>query len=537
MEGRYGALDGLQTFHARVQTLVNIVQGVTREKNTTPSFAELNTPEHHGVVCAQWKPEKDRDNRGKVYLYFCPEDMTVALEHVAGIGWQGVPDAMQGTQHHEPNLRTVLRPLPIVGKLVERKIIRQPLRELGSGFFQRVFTAKRRPHPRIGTRVMIGQPTPHDFALRVDGEGNGFRHVPDMTMTDGGRWARNMLDFAEVDGDRADAKRGSPADLLYRRQGWRTINGEPLPTPVAADMYAGSLSNEELARTDLAKDKLKEAPEGSYEEVDPVDAAIATTSRHGPQLIWDLIEDHEAGARGLEPPYSASPERSKFDGSVAQCVVGLKGVAERLNAGKPKNQQAEVKAAYVCLNRNSTEPSGKVLVHRKETPDEVRLRQQQRGYSQRSFHGAIFGSAANHRNVTAYDVSVGQGKAPSHPDFYRYLCAVADWRLKRPKRTEITRPGILTWEKFLSAHGQYFNAEPAWRRALIEGNMDYYSTGKLPDCLPVLPEGLPPAVICETRTRQTRSASPASAKTAERSSNAQSSAINQSTLAAPESEA
>ena len=55
-----------------------------------PGLASTAEPE-----CERRRGE-DRDNRGKVYLYFCPEDTTVALENVQGIGWQGVPDVQQG---------------------------------------------------------------------------------------------------------------------------------------------------------------------------------------------------------------------------------------------------------------------------------------------------------------------------------------------------------------------------------------------------------------------------------------------------------
>ena len=44
------------------------------------------------MVGSQWQSAEDRDNRRKVYLYFCPEDMTVALDNIQGIGWDGVPD-------------------------------------------------------------------------------------------------------------------------------------------------------------------------------------------------------------------------------------------------------------------------------------------------------------------------------------------------------------------------------------------------------------------------------------------------------------
>jgi hypothetical protein len=58
------------------------------------SEQELAHMRSSGIHSTAWKPGEDRDNRGKVYLYFCPEDMTVALRNVEGIGWQGVPDQL-----------------------------------------------------------------------------------------------------------------------------------------------------------------------------------------------------------------------------------------------------------------------------------------------------------------------------------------------------------------------------------------------------------------------------------------------------------
>lgn len=97
MRMQYMAINDRQTFHARLQTLVQIVHGVVEKKHATPAFAQIK--DHavcHGMAGAAWRAEADRDNRGKVYLYFCPEDMTVALDNMQGIGWQGVPDHQNG---------------------------------------------------------------------------------------------------------------------------------------------------------------------------------------------------------------------------------------------------------------------------------------------------------------------------------------------------------------------------------------------------------------------------------------------------------
>lgn len=176
MTKRYPLLSGGQTFHARLTTLANIVNGVQKKKHAAPALAELpDTSKHRGVVGAKWVAAEDRDNRGKVYLYFSPEDMTVGLANVQGIGWQGIPEYMRGTQ-------VSARPFPLTDENGEPinvnttitkagEVLRKPLAELGAGFFQRIFTIKRRPDSRTGAQVLIGQkPSPYDFALRGKGE-------------------------------------------------------------------------------------------------------------------------------------------------------------------------------------------------------------------------------------------------------------------------------------------------------------------------------------------------------------------------------
>ncbi|MGC4060176.1 MAG: hypothetical protein QM749_04730 [Aquabacterium sp.] len=59
------------------------------------------------------------------------------------------------------------------------------------------------------------------------------------------------------------------------------------------------------------------------------------------------------------------------------------------------------------------------------------------------------------------------------------------------------RVGILKWPLFLSSFGKYWSVEDDWRKKVIEGNCDYYSTGVLPDWLPLVAD-LPSAIVCET---------------------------------------
>lgn len=471
MSGKYDCLRGMQSLHARLQTLVNIVKGVSEKKQTTPAFDTLKNPEHRGVVGARWEPSKDRDNRGKVYLYFCPEDRTVALNNVQGIGWQGVPDYMQpihGEVAYEKtrsNASSTYRQRQIQAQEREQaEITRQPLRELGSGFFQRVFTAKKRPGP-----VLIGQAQPHDFILRQDGEDDNAHAAPGAGTL--------RKDSIPVDAYR------SLDDSPYGRMGVRTINGEPLPKPVKASMYEGSASHD--------------GPKGAYEEVDPIDAAIATTSRFGYRSIWVKMADPSPRKASVGPGAISSPSQRLHPHKVRQDTNRIEEVQAALNSGKTQRaDETRVLDVYYCLGVDM-HPTGQLLVHREESPNEARLRWQHE-LSPRSFHGAIFGGAENHRQVTAYDVAIGQGKAPSDLEFYAYLCAVADWRLKKLQvKNDRLRPGILEWGKFQVKFGKYYSVEPAWRKAIIEGNSDYYSTGILPKFLPVLPEGAPPAVVVE----------------------------------------
>jgi hypothetical protein len=120
MKQLYAGIDGLQTVRARLDTLVNIVKGVAAQRRDGWSADAARPHEASGLHSTAWKPGEDRDNRGKVYLYFCPEDMTVALRNVQGIGWQGVPDQLMAAP---PYVRPTRNPQQL-GK-------RKPLQELG----------------------------------------------------------------------------------------------------------------------------------------------------------------------------------------------------------------------------------------------------------------------------------------------------------------------------------------------------------------------------------------------------------------------
>jgi pimeloyl-ACP methyl ester carboxylesterase len=113
-----------QTSHAREETLRKIVADfMTTAPATVPAFASLKT-EGEGVVGRLWEAsaKKERDNRGKVFLYFSPDDATVGLPNIQGIGWWGVYEGMR--------------------------------QKLGGGFYQRMFASplgKNADAPPVGS--------------------------------------------------------------------------------------------------------------------------------------------------------------------------------------------------------------------------------------------------------------------------------------------------------------------------------------------------------------------------------------------------
>lgn len=424
MKGHYGRIDGLQSLHGRLQTLVNIVQGVAKARATTPAFAKINEAECGGMVEGRWKPEGDRDNRGKVYLYFSPEDMTVALENMKGIGWQGVPDYIQGTEAKYRQVRKKIgrgSDYDIVTRMewVPSTVTRMPFKELGDSFRQRVFTSRQRFDP--GTRkvvpVLIGQP-PHDFALCIKGE-DAHGHVEKS-----GRGLRGSLQVAKWPIQQGD----KPEDQRY---GIRRINGEPLSTPCLADMRGNQIDANRIPASS-SHSRLPAADRGPCEEVDPITAAIAISTEGGLRIYPELRPDpmgRVSDQGGPEP----LPRHE------------LARIEAAYNAEKnPTGCTEENKFSIVHAVRHT---DGKVVAMVQESRDAARRRWQHE-VSAKSFHSAIFDSRKNHRQVTAYDVAIGRGRASTDPNFYAYLCAVADWRLKRPEKiSDKPRPGINTWDE------------------------------------------------------------------------------------------
>ncbi|MFW9080591.1 T6SS effector phospholipase Tle3 domain-containing protein [Pseudomonas sp. P2757] len=150
-------LGGQQTTGARIATLNGILQFIAGSPNPVPAlsgvalknkqgYGAIGGPGWTGTAACQTtiRGEKitfnERDNRGCTFLYFTPQDQTVGLKNVQGIGWQGIGEEVDG----------------------------QPARKLlPQRFHQRVFTVRK----RNGEKEPVGKHVPpYVYLLRQDSE-------------------------------------------------------------------------------------------------------------------------------------------------------------------------------------------------------------------------------------------------------------------------------------------------------------------------------------------------------------------------------
>ncbi|RJG10087.1 DUF3274 domain-containing protein [Pseudomonas cavernicola] len=223
-----------QTTQARIATLNGILQFIAGTPNPVPAlssialkncqgYGAIGGPGWSGGAASQANIRgepisfNERDNRGCTYLYFTPQDQTVGLSNVQGIGWRGVGDTVNGLP-----ARTAL-----------------PLR-----FHQRVFTLRK----RNGQKEEIGKHAPpYVYPLMIEGESS---------------WEDTGLGWKDRNIQNAKFKKGDSVMLTAAQ----------LPVPAKADFSAdgsvaepGENSNSGVYQ---AKDKL-----------DPIDAAIGVSNK------------------------------------------------------------------------------------------------------------------------------------------------------------------------------------------------------------------------------------------------------------------
>lgn len=102
-----------QTREARLATLKGILEFICGRRHPVPAlssvalrncqgYGAIGGPGWVGGLGCQTTIDgerlsfDERDNRGSVYLYFTPQDQTVGLANVQGIGWRGIAEQVKG---------------------------------------------------------------------------------------------------------------------------------------------------------------------------------------------------------------------------------------------------------------------------------------------------------------------------------------------------------------------------------------------------------------------------------------------------------
>lgn len=197
-----------QSASAKLKTLVDIVNEVTREPHALPKLTDLmfDCESGGGRAGKKWTPSQgsrkdkqgdwitfdERDNRGKVYLYFCPEDTVVGLDGVQGIGTFGVPDKLLLKGGKSVDAMDRLQSLRFYQRMWTRLE-----RASGDGRYQPVWVgakpgqmAVREPYQRrtvgpdagLDLMMSVATTTSHsrDATLNINGEPLNPPHAPQM---------------------------------------------------------------------------------------------------------------------------------------------------------------------------------------------------------------------------------------------------------------------------------------------------------------------------------------------------------------------
>ncbi|HGH4679292.1 TPA: DUF3274 domain-containing protein [Enterobacter bugandensis] len=162
-----------QTSDARVQTFKNFCALMaTHYKGGEITEADILAME---AACTLRKPSDNplrtdtryrRDNNGRVYNYFCPNDGTVSLKNIQGFGWRGIPEDIAS---HIPNLyQRVFYQHGEVGTTPDGKPFSLPPVRTGDADYGSVGNASYTAHD-----VMVnGEELPVKFIFTLQGANN-----------------------------------------------------------------------------------------------------------------------------------------------------------------------------------------------------------------------------------------------------------------------------------------------------------------------------------------------------------------------------
>lgn len=258
--------DEKQTSQAKLKTLANIVEAVTSARHPKPALTELvctdKNPKHRGRTGSKWSQEQgvrplgaggadvkfdERDNRGKVYLYFCTDDTVVALDNIRGVGTYGLPNSVKAV--------ALGSTASAWAKYVELAAMDAFKKAPGRfAFYQRLWTKLKRD----GKPVPVGL-KPQSISART----------PSEPRYPGGSGAAAVLSQHPY----RTAWSGDPVDGSLER--W--INGEQIDPPYAPNLFGGE-----------TRDK-RGNPSGQL----PVDAVGVNVALGNPKASynWVMVKD------------------------------------------------------------------------------------------------------------------------------------------------------------------------------------------------------------------------------------------------------
>ena len=447
----YTTEESSQTARAKLKTLVDIVNEVTKQPYSVPQLAELLIAhERHGGRAGKgWTPTKgtrkektgknwitfdERDNRGKVYLYFCPEDTVVALSNIRGIGTYGVPDYVHtDTYYWDPN-RT--RPQSYDEKLPAMEELKN------KRFYQRMWTRMERDHNFDGKykRVLVGTP-PARVPIREAYE----------RLSVGPEAGWSLLGSAKAQAVNAATQ------VSHTRNDIRFINGEELKPPCDPDLYGGEV--------------VRGGPKPGYAD------------RAGQVAPDDVLMDVALGNK------YASFEWQTVEHTVLP-VLNVDKYKEAFNANKDVNDQSQ----NWRVTPRTLLPG--YTVEREETPNEARKRMKTDpdARDDNNYHSAVLHSPENHRWVTAMDVAIGQAVSLDDPDWRDLLVRMGDWKLDSAAKAAL---------ELNPNHGRLSQHA----KDLIDATADYYQSGTFPP-EKIVSLKMPDLVTSETQAQEKNPAPP-----------------------------
>lgn len=389
--------DAQQTTPARITTLCNLVSFIGKNAHQTPSLADMaDAGKDSCIGGVRWTGQhcetsidgntvkfSERDNRGAVFLYFSPQDQTVGMANVQGIGWQGVAEAVSyevfdpaafTTRPHNPAYQTS------ADQGGYRRITVPALPALGGRFFQRIFTMRERD----GKGENVGKPPSYAYELVGQGE-----RTWEGTQLGAGRTMVANADF-------------SPGQTV-------TIQAPALPVPFLPDFIAGGTT---LDSTDSRGIK------PVWTGTDPIDASISITNGG--------IDVHTSRVMTLSTDSLRGPALRR---ALEEKATDLNDLSRNPYLDPENSAWA---ADWHRVAHVKPLGQGRYDAVFEETPNQARRRMMDAPAGSNeaiSFHSAIPMSAMHSRRAVAYDLAIGQACSIDDEVFYAYLCRVADWRL------------------------------------------------------------------------------------------------------------